>query len=97
MDHLLNPLVEVPAVELQWNIDINQWEEMVNRLNEQHIRRTRRIVTDRMDPFQAMSEVEFIERFRLHKITVQNLTNDLENQLLTTVDNRGKSNLSVLT
>lgn len=86
----------VPHVELQWVIDINRWQDMINCLNEQRVHRIRRIVTDRMDPFQAMSEEEFIERFRFNKITVQNLINDLENQLLTTADQRGKSNLTVL-
>ena len=35
-----------------------------------HMRRSRRVVPDRMNPFQALSDTEFTERFRLRKESV---------------------------
>ena len=87
------PFLELPHMDIQWGVD-DRWEQMANRLNEQRVCRPRRIVVDRMDPFQAMTEEESVERFRLHKNIVQNLINDLEHQLVTTVDWRGKSILT---
>ncbi|KAK3888200.1 hypothetical protein Pcinc_007731 [Petrolisthes cinctipes] len=51
---MLQPYMEIPFM--------NHWEEMVNRL-ERRARRVRRIVPDRMNPFQAMTDGEFTERF----------------------------------
>lgn len=95
MDHLLRPL-ELPRMDLHWGI-INRWEQMVDRLEEQRVlvRRPRRIVVDRMDPFQSMTEEEFVERFRLHKHTVQDLITDFGNQLAVAVNKRGKSKSSI--
>lgn len=53
MDHVQRPL-ELPRVDLPWDI-INRWKQMVDRLEEQQapVRRPRRIVVDKMNPFQA--------------------------------------------
>lgn len=95
MDHVLCPL-ELPRMDLHWDI-INHWQQMVDRLEEQQllVRRPRRIVVDRMDPFQVMTEEEFVERFRLHKHTVQDLITDIENQVAVAVNNRGKPKSSI--
>lgn len=93
MDHGLH-LLELPRMDVQWGI-INRWEEMIIRLEEQRVRRPRRIVVDRMDPFQAMTEAEFVERFRIRKNTAQDLINNLEDQLAVAANQRGKSKSSI--
>lgn len=45
---------------------------------------------DRMNPFTAMSDDEFVQRFRLRKHTLHNLIEEITNQLPTSNDTRGE-------
>ena len=47
----------------------------------------RRIVVDRMNPFQAMEENEFIFRFRLNKEAIHQLIQTIQNDLPLTLNN----------
>ena len=51
----------------------------------------RRIVVDRMNPFQAMEGNEFIFRFRQNKEAIHQLIQTIQNDLSLTLNNRGKS------
>ncbi|KAK3872871.1 hypothetical protein Pcinc_022077 [Petrolisthes cinctipes] len=53
-------------------------------------RRPRRIVTDRMNPFTSMSDDEFVDRFRLRKVSAVTLLEEVRNELPAAADLRGK-------
>lgn len=48
----------------QWD-EWDQWEVLEQDYRRAAVRRSRRIVPDRMNPFTAMRDTEFIARFRL--------------------------------
>ncbi|XP_045138662.1 putative nuclease HARBI1 [Portunus trituberculatus] len=52
-------------------------------------RKRRRIVKDRMNPFTAMSDEEFVDRFRLDKTSMYDLIEEITDQLSTPTDTRG--------
>ncbi|KAK3880744.1 hypothetical protein Pcinc_014780 [Petrolisthes cinctipes] len=52
-------------------------------------RRPRRIVTDRMNPFTSMSDDEFVDRFRLRKVSAVTLLEEVRNELPAAADLRG--------
>ncbi|KAK3870908.1 hypothetical protein Pcinc_023934 [Petrolisthes cinctipes] len=51
-------------------------------------RRPRRIVTDRMNPFTSMSDDEFVDRFRLRKVSAVTLLEEVRNELPAAADLR---------
>ena len=68
------------------------WEtEALEQLEEEmrHMRRSRRVVPDRMNPFQAMSDTEFTERFRLRKESENELIQEIQPSLPVANDKRG--------
>ncbi|KAK3891172.1 hypothetical protein Pcinc_004961 [Petrolisthes cinctipes] len=52
-------------------------------------RRPRRIITDRMNPFTSMSDDEFVDRFRLRKVSAVTLLEEVRNELPAAADLRG--------
>ncbi|KAG7155738.1 hypothetical protein Hamer_G027574, partial [Homarus americanus] len=69
-----------------WNKFGNQdGQAALARLEEmqrqRHGRRLRRIVGDRMNPFTAMSDAEFVDRFRLRKESVNSIIQKIQEQL----------------
>ncbi|KAK3889763.1 hypothetical protein Pcinc_006326 [Petrolisthes cinctipes] len=50
--------------------------------------RPRRIVRDRMNPFTSMSDDEFVDRFRLRKVSVLTLLEEVRNELPAPTDLR---------
>ncbi|KAK3862733.1 hypothetical protein Pcinc_031429 [Petrolisthes cinctipes] len=58
-------------------------------------RRPRRIVTDRINPFTSMSADEFVDRFRLRKVSAVTLLEEVINELPAAADLRGKFSHSV--
>ncbi|XP_050724404.1 putative nuclease HARBI1 [Eriocheir sinensis] len=52
-------------------------------------RRRRRIVTDRMNPFTAMSDDEFMDRFRVRKTSMYDLIEEIRDHLPAPNDSRG--------
>lgn len=46
--------------------------------------------SDRMDPFTAMTDEEFVDRFRLRKESVHHLIEEIRDQLPPANDRRGK-------
>ncbi|KAK3879432.1 hypothetical protein Pcinc_016007 [Petrolisthes cinctipes] len=62
-----------------------------NGILEEHQRRRRirRVVSDRMNPFVAMEDQEFIARFRLRKDTMHDLIQEIQDELLVTQDRKG--------
>ena len=52
------------------------------------------IFTDRMNPFTAMSEGEFVDRFRLRKASAHDLIEQIRGQLPAATDSRGMSQYS---
>ncbi|KAG0710185.1 hypothetical protein GWK47_023346 [Chionoecetes opilio] len=52
-------------------------------------RRPRRVVTDRMNPFTAMGDDEFVDRFRLRKASMYDLIEEIRDQLPAANDLRG--------
>ena len=73
-----------------------QWEEFaagqraVAALGQNTLRRERRVVPDRMNPFTAMTDGEFVERFRLKKESVNDVILKIGDHLPTSTDGRGK-------
>lgn len=73
-----------------------QWDEFaagqraVVALGQNALRRERRVVPDRMNPFTAMSDREFVERFRLKKDSVNEIIVKIGNHLPDSMDRRGK-------
>lgn len=57
--------------------------------DHQRRRRVRRVVSDRMDPFVAMEDGEFITRFRLSKDSMHELIQEIQDDLLVTRDRKG--------
>lgn len=55
----------------------------------QRRRRVRRIISDRMNPFIAMEDEEFMGRFRLRKETMHSLIEEIQDELLVTHDRKG--------
>lgn len=55
----------------------------------ERVRHVRRIVVDRMDPFQAMSDEDFTERFPLPKETIHSLIQHIQHQFPVARDKRG--------
>ena len=53
-------------------------------------RHIRRIVADRMNPFIAMTDEEFIGRFRLRKESIHTIIQDIQDHLPAANDLRGK-------
>ncbi|KAG0712661.1 hypothetical protein GWK47_017978 [Chionoecetes opilio] len=53
------------------------------------VRRRRRVVTDSMNPFTAMSDAEFFYRFRLKKASMSDLIEEIRDQLPAANDLRG--------
>lgn len=68
----------------------NQLEalEMMARIRRQR-RRVRRVIVDRMNPFVAMDDEEFVERFRLKKETINIVIQQIQPQLDVALDRRG--------
>ncbi|KAG7177792.1 hypothetical protein Hamer_G027016, partial [Homarus americanus] len=62
---------------------------------QRHGRRLRRIVGDRMNPFTAMSDAEFVDRFRLRKESVNSIIQEIQDQLPVANDKRGKAKFHV--
>lgn len=72
---------------LQW-----QWKEMDAQqevLERKYMRRSRRVVPDRMNPFVAMSDDEFVNRFRLKKESVNSIIQEIQHGLPVANDRRG--------
>ncbi|KAG0724948.1 hypothetical protein GWK47_039539 [Chionoecetes opilio] len=71
------------------------WDQvdLENEIDAQGIvglgRRRRRVVTDRMNPFTAMSDAEFVDRFRLKKASMSDLIEEIRDQLPAANDLRG--------
>ncbi|KAG0697283.1 hypothetical protein GWK47_004047 [Chionoecetes opilio] len=71
------------------------WDQvdLENKIDAQGIvgrgRRRRRVVTDRMNPFTAMSDAEFFDRFRLKKASMSDLIEEIRDQLPAANDLRG--------
>ena len=59
----------------------------IERLQHDHIRR---VVPDRSNPFEAMTEDEFLRRFRLNKECTLHLIQRIEHQLPQALNNKGK-------
>ncbi|KAG0693400.1 hypothetical protein GWK47_027526 [Chionoecetes opilio] len=63
------------------------WDQvdLENEIDAQGIvgrgRGRRRVVTDRMNPFTAMSDAEFFDRFRLKKASMSDLIEEIRDQL----------------
>lgn len=70
---------------LQWQWDAE--EEQV--LERRYMRRSRRVVPDRMNPFVAMSDDEFVDQFRLKKESVNSIIQEIQHGLPVTNDRRG--------
>lgn len=51
------------------------------------------MIVDRMNPFQAMNDVEFLMRFRLSKDCVTNLIDTIQGQLPIAPDERGNKHV----
>ena len=69
---------------LQWQWDGQEAEEnahLLDVLERRYTRRTRRVVPDRMNPFIAMSEDEFVERFRLRKESANSIIQEIQHDL----------------
>lgn len=54
----------------------------------------RRVVADRSNPFEAMTEDEFLRRFRLSKECTHSLIQRIDHQLPQTLNNKGEHILS---
>ncbi|XP_050691085.1 putative nuclease HARBI1 [Eriocheir sinensis] len=68
----------------------DQWEELEEMdAPRVVVRRPRRIVTDRMNPFTAMSDNEFVDRFRLRKNSMYDLIEEIREHLPAPTDSRG--------
>ncbi|KAG0728460.1 hypothetical protein GWK47_032400 [Chionoecetes opilio] len=71
------------------------WDQvdLENEIDAQGIvglgRRRRRVVTDRMNPFTAMSDAEFVDRFCLKKASMSDLIEEIRDQLPAANDLRG--------
>ncbi|KAG0713973.1 hypothetical protein GWK47_015000 [Chionoecetes opilio] len=74
------------------------WDQvdLENEIDAQDIvgrgRRRRRVVTDRMNPFTAMSDAEFVDRFRLKKASMSDLIEEIRDQLPAANDLRDRMN-----
>ncbi|KAK4327341.1 hypothetical protein Pmani_002173 [Petrolisthes manimaculis] len=86
---------------MDWEQDIfDDWDDLddldaaIDALDGAR-RRPRRIVTDRMNPFTSMSDDEFVDRFRLRKVSVVTLLEEIRNELPAAADLRGKFSHSV--
>ncbi|XP_050689013.1 putative nuclease HARBI1 [Eriocheir sinensis] len=66
-------------------------EELDDQADAQGVigRKRRRIVKDRMNPFTAMSDDEFVERFRCNKTSMYDLIEEIKDQLSAPTDSRG--------
>ena len=53
------------------------------------LRRERRVVPDRTNPFTAMTDTEFVERFRLRKESVNDIIVKIQDHLPHSTDKRG--------
>lgn len=58
-------------------------------LERKYMRRSRRVVPDRMNPFVAMSDDEFVNRFRLKKESVNSIIQEIQHGLPVANDRRG--------
>ncbi|KAG7169735.1 nuclease HARBI1-like 10, partial [Homarus americanus] len=79
-------------------MDKRHWQGW-RKCRQRHGRRLRRIVGDRMNPFTAMSNAEFVDRFRLRKESVNSIIQKSQEQLPVANDRRGcpvPPNLQVL-
>lgn len=73
--------------------DVQEQADAMARWKDNHRqnrRRMRRVVVYRMNPFTAMSETEFVDRFRLTKDSAHSLIQEITEHLPTTYDMRGK-------
>lgn len=52
-------------------------------------KRNYRSLSDRMNPFTAMSDEEFVDRFRLDKTSMYDLIEEIQDQLSAPTDSRG--------
>lgn len=68
-----------------------QWEAFQEYLERNAVRRTRRVVPDRMNPFTAMHDSEFVVRFRLNKESINGIIQEIQDQLPDSTDGRGKN------
>ena len=59
----------------------------IERVRQGHIRT---ILTDRSNPFEAMTQEEFLRRFRLSKECTLSLIEKIENQFPDAINNKGK-------
>lgn len=75
---------------LQWQWDAEEEElEALEVIERRHMRRARRVVPDRMNPFIAMTEEEFVDRFRLKKDSVNSIIQEIQDDLPIAHDRRG--------
>ncbi|XP_050716004.1 putative nuclease HARBI1 isoform X4 [Eriocheir sinensis] len=72
----------------QWNV-WRQWRKFQEDRHRIALNRSRRIVPDRMNPFTAMSDTEFVTRFRLRKESVNAIIQEIQVQLPDSADRRG--------
>ncbi|KAK4308440.1 hypothetical protein Pmani_019861 [Petrolisthes manimaculis] len=70
------------------NLQANGAEGNNDVEEHQRRRRVRRVVTDRTNPFVAMEDQEFKTRFRLHKDTMHELIQEIQDELLVTRDRK---------
>ncbi|KAK4314638.1 hypothetical protein Pmani_014089 [Petrolisthes manimaculis] len=82
--------------QMDFDFPLDRWLfyeniQNANGILEEHQRRrrVRRVVSDRMNPFVAMEDQEFIARFRLRKETMHDLIQEIQDELLVTQDRRG--------
>lgn len=79
-----------------------QWEQFavghraVVALGRNGMRRERRIVPDRTNPFTAMTDCEFTERFRLRKESVNDIIIKISDHLPHSTDKRGKQFFNIV-
>lgn len=71
---------------LQWLWDP---DEEMNALEMRHMRRIRRVIPDRMNPFIAASDDEFVDRFRLKKESVNSIIQEIQDDLPVANNRRG--------
>ena len=72
---------------LDWEMDVLEAELLEAEIS--YMRRSQRVVPDRMNPFQAMSDIEFTEHFRLRKESVSELIQEIQPSLYVANDRRG--------
>lgn len=73
----------------QWG-EWHQWEILEDDFRRAAVRRRRRIVPERMNPFTAIRDTEFNARFRLRKESANDIIREIQDHLPDSTDRRGK-------